>query len=244
MCGRFVVATETSDLVALFDVELAADDLPGTSWNIAPTDTVRLVLEREPKVPVAGAAPVRRLEAARWGLVPPWAKDTRGGATAFNARSETASSKPMFSKALSARRAIVPATGYYEWKTVHGAKTPFFIHPAGSELFAFAALFDWWRNPAEAEDSPERWLLSTTVLTRSATGSLADIHDRMPVFLPRDRIDDWLNPSELQGEHLLTDAVAGAALMEPTVEFYEVDRAVGNVRNNSPELIEPARPAR
>jgi putative SOS response-associated peptidase YedK len=244
MCGRFVVATETSDLEALFDVDLAAEDLPATSWNIAPTATVPLVFEREPKNSAQGEAPQRRLEGARWGLVPPWAKDTRVGVTAFNARSETAASKPMFSKALSTRRGVVPASGYYEWKTADGVKTPFFIHRRGSELFAFAALFDWWRNPVEADDSPASWLLSTTILTRSATGSLADIHDRMPVFLPFDRIDDWLDPSQRQAEHLLADAVAGAALMEPEIEFYEVDRAVGNVRNNSPELIEPARPAR
>jgi putative SOS response-associated peptidase YedK len=168
----------------------------------------------------------------------------RGGVTAFNARSETAASKSMFSKPLSTRRGVVPASGYYEWKTSDGAKTPYYIHRHGTELFAFAALFDWWRNPAEPEDSPESWLLSTTILTRSATGALASIHDRMPVFLSLDRVDEWLDPSELHGDHLLADAVAGAALMEPTIEYYEIDRAVGNVRNNSPELIDPVRPAR
>lgn len=239
-----MVASETSELVTLFDIDLADDHLPTTSWNVAPTERVLLVIDRDDKESAHKSGTVRRLAAARWGLVPSWSKGPNSGPTTFNARSETAASKPMFASALSKRRAIVPATGYYEWKIVDGAKIPYFIHRPGAELFAFAALFDWWRDPAATEAPGEGWLLSTTIVTRASTGALASIHDRMPVFLPQDRIDDWLDPRELKAEHLLATAVADAATMELSTEFYEVDRAVGSVRNNSADLIAPVRPAR
>ena len=127
MCGRFVVAGASSDLVALFDVDLPADNLPAPSWNIAPTDPVSIVLDSIPKT-AGDDIPVRRLEAARWGLVPGWAKDPKVGVTAFNARIETLGEKAHFKNAIRKRRAIVPATGYYEWHTVGSTKTPHFIH--------------------------------------------------------------------------------------------------------------------
>ena len=102
-----------TDLVALFDVDLPADDLPAPSWNIAPTDRVSVVIDTIPKGADPESEPVRRLEAARWGLVPSWAKDLSMGASAINARVETAAEKPTFAKAVAKRRAIVPANGYY-----------------------------------------------------------------------------------------------------------------------------------
>lgn len=239
MCGRFVVSGVATDLVDMFDVDTVGDDLPEPSWNVAPTDRVPIVLDSVPKGDDAGGEPVRRLEAARWGLVPAWAKDIKVGVTAFNARIESAAEKPHFKNAVKKRRAIVPATGYYEWKTVDGVKTPYFIHLPDAELVVFAGLYEWWRNPAASDDSPDKWLLSTSVLTRQATGELAGIHDRMPVFLSSGMIDEWLDPHEEAGEELLDEISAGGAELEQRMEFYEVDRAVGNVRNNTPELLLP-----
>ncbi len=239
MCGRFVVAGAASDLVTLFDVDLVGDDLPASSWNIAPTSRVAVVIDTIPKGADADSEPVRRLEAARWGLVPPWAKDVSVGVTAFNARIETAASKPMFSASVKKRRTVIPATGYYEWSTVDGVKTPHFIHLPDEQLLLFAGLYEWWRNPEAADDDPQKWLLSTTILTRKATGELATIHDRMPVFLDPAFIDEWLDPSTEGGEELLEEVAAVGDEVATTVENYEVDRAVGNVRNNSPELIAP-----
>lgn len=239
MCGRFVVAGAASDLVALFDVDLPADNLPAPSWNIAPTDRVPIVIDSIPKA-ADDDVPVRRLEAARWGLVPGWAKDIKVGVTAFNARIETLSEKPLFTTAVRRRRALIPATGYYEWHTVGDVKTPHFIHLANGELFVFAGLYEWWRNPAAGDDSPDKWLLSTTIITREATGALAAIHDRMPVFLQPELIDEWLDPHSEEPQNLLEAASAGGVELAARAEFYEVGRAVGNVRNNSPELIEAA----
>ncbi|MDP3208034.1 MAG: SOS response-associated peptidase [Rhodoglobus sp.] len=239
MCGRFVVAGASSDLVALFDVDLPADQLPGPSWNVAPTDPVAIVLDAAPKDP-ADELPVRRLESARWGLVPSWAKELKSGVTAINARIETLTEKPHFKVAVRKRRALVPATGYYEWHTTADGKTPHFIHLPHGELFVFAGLYEWWRNPAAADDSPDKWVLSTTIITREATGALRDIHDRMPVFLEPELIDDWLDPHETEPEGLLEAiSVSGVAVAERT-QFHKVGRAVGNVRNNGPDLIEPA----
>lgn len=239
MCGRFVVAGATGDLVSLFDVDLVADDLPGPNWNIAPTDPVAIILDSIPKGPDAGAEPVRRLEAARWGLVPSWAKDTKGGPTAINARIETVTEKAHFKTAIHKRRALVPATGYYEWHTADGVKTPHFIHLPDGELMAFAGLYEWWRNPEAADDSPDKWLLSTTIITQAATGELAEIHDRMPVFLSPEIAEDWLDPHEPASAELLGAVSLGGIELADRAEFYRVGSAVGNVRNNGPELIEP-----
>lgn len=238
MCGRFVVAGAATDLVEMFDVDLPAENLPEPSWNVAPTDRVPIVLDSIPKT-AEDDLPVRRLEAARWGLVPSWAKDVSVGVTAFNARIESAATKSHFATAVKKRRAIVPATGYYEWKTVDGLKTPHFIHLPEGELFVFAGLYEWWRNPAAADDAPDKWLLSTSVLTRDASGELTGIHDRMPVFLSPELVDEWLDPHAEGSEELLQEVSAGGVEMARRVQFHEVDRAVGNVRNNSPELMEP-----
>ena len=243
MCGRFVVAGASQELVDLFDVDLAADDLPAPSWNVAPTDRVPIIIDTIPKGSEPGSEPVRRLEAARWGLVPGWAKDPSVGVRAFNARIESIAEKSHFKNAVNKRRAIVPATGYYEWKTVDGVKTPNFIFLPDGETLVFAGLYEWWRNPAEADDSPNKWLLSTSIVTREATGRLAGIHDRMPVFLDPSLIEEWLDPSEQASDELLEAVAAGGAELADAAEFYEVDRAVGNMKNNSPELAEPLYPS-
>jgi putative SOS response-associated peptidase YedK len=185
MCGRFVVAGAAVDLVEMFDIDLVAPHQPGPSFNVAPTDRVSIILDTIGKNAAIDDPPVRRLESARWGLVPIWSKDLSKGASAINARIETAAEKSTFATAVKKRRAIVPATGYYEWALTEGVKRPHFIHMPDGQPMVFAALYEWWRDPAETEDSNNKWLLSTSILTRDATGRLAGIHDRMPVFLSR-----------------------------------------------------------
>ncbi|MFE7844990.1 SOS response-associated peptidase [Microbacterium sp. NPDC057407] len=235
MCGRFVVASAGSDLVGVLRVDVEGDDLPEPSYNVAPTAQVAIVLDS-----VKEEVPTRRLESARWGLVPGWAKDPKIGARAFNARSEELEDKPMFRSALEKRRAVVPASGYYEWKTVDGVKIPHYIHPAdGSPLF-MAGLYEWWRDKAKDDDDPTRWLLSFTILTRDSIGRLGSIHDRMPLFIDADHADAWLDPSTDNVRDVLDAAIDAAPALAETLDDHVVSRAVGNVRNNSPELIEPA----
>lgn len=234
MCGRFVVANVASELVGVLRVDLEADELPPPSYNIAPTSPVAIVLDSAKTEP-----PTRRLEVARWGLVPAWAKDPAIGVKAFNARSEEVEDKPMFRQALIKRRAVVPASGYYEWKTEDGVKTPYFIRPAGGEPMLFAGLYEWWKDPAKADDDATRWMLSFTIMTRGSIGPLGSIHDRMPLFIDADHADVWLDPTTENVGDLLDATIDAAPLLAETLEMYEVDRAVGNVRNNSPELIAP-----
>ena len=235
MCGRFVVASAGSDLVGVLRVDVEGDDLPEPSYNVAPTDRVAIVMDSAKTEP-----PTRRLEAARWGLIPGWAKDPKIVARAFNARAEELEDKPMFRNALEKRRAVVPASGYYEWKTEGGVKVPHYIHPADGEPLFLAGLYEWWRDKTKGDDDPERWLLSFTILTRDAIGNLGSIHDRMPLFLDPDHADAWLDPTNDNVRDVLDAAIDAAPALADTLENHVVSKAVGNVRNNSPELIEPA----
>jgi len=239
MCGRFVVTSSTIELVTLFDVQFVGENLPEPSWNIAPTQSVAVVVDSVSREH-PDEEPVRRLEAARWGLVPSWAKDLSIGSKAFNARIETAAEKPMFRSAVASHRAIVPASGYFEWRTTDGVKIPEYIFSADGKPLAFAALYSWWRDPTVSSPTSSDWMLSTTILTRASTGAIANIHDRMPVFLDRSLIDDWLDPEQRGTAGLLDVAAKSATGVEKGLRHHEVDRAVGSVRNNSPELIEPA----
>ena len=248
MCGRYAAFREAQDLAEEFDVERIEDAVLAreASWNVAPTDAVRVVLERAAKEesPDAGVV-TRELHLARWGLLPAWAKGLRGGPPLFNARLESVADKPAFAKSLVTRRCIVPADGYFEWRTDPApdggkpTKTPFFIQPAPPEhgspaSLAFAGLYSWWRDPAKGED-PERWILSTTVLTQPARDGLEAIHDREPVVLPPDAVDAWLDPAVASAD----DALAVLAAAPPELVWYLVGAGVGSVRNNSAALIAP-----
>ncbi len=199
-----------------------------SGYNIKPTERIATVFESSR----AGEASVRRIEGARWSLIPGWAKEQKLKYPTFNARSETAASKPTFKASVASKRAIVPARGYYEWKTVGKTKTPFFISDAQQPL-AFAALYTWWRASPEQE-----WMLTTTILTRQAVGTLAEIHDRTPVTLPRHMHDVWLDATVVGDQHLV-DAAVDASL-DVGLAPYEV-APLGRDADGS-ELIEPLFP--
>ncbi|NQX13676.1 SOS response-associated peptidase [Microbacteriaceae bacterium VKM Ac-2855] len=236
MCGRFVLSQTSADLAALFDVDEVGASLPPISYNIAPTDPVPIVVESMKGVE-DGLPPRRRLEAARWGLVPSWSKDPSGAARMINARIESVAEKPAFRASYEKRRAAIPATGYYEWHTDEaGTKVPHFISAGEGSLILFAGLYEWWRAPAPG--SP--WLLTASILTQPSSGPLGAIHDRMPVFLDPELLGDWLDPL-VEGDAELLGTVAGAAAMlADDLDAYPVGPEVGNVRNNGPELVRRA----
>ncbi|WP_430295315.1 SOS response-associated peptidase [Sinomonas sp. B1-1] len=243
MCGRYVMAQSVGDLVAEFDVDETYVETVEPSYNIAPTDPVPIVLDRRDRE-TGGTS--RKLVPARWGLVPPWSKDTKGAARLINARRETVTEKPSFRKAAAAKRALVPANGYYEWekraaqeaagKAGKVEKIPTYLHAADGGLLAFAALFENWPDPALPPDHPERWLRTCTILTGPASDALGYIHDRTPVIVPREMWDDWLNPETTREEDVraLIDSMP-----EPHLTPRIVGSMVNSVRNNGPELIEP-----
>ncbi len=202
----------------------------GVDWdaryNIAPTQAVPVV-RQDPK------EPVRRASLMRWGLVPYWAKDVNIGSRMINARAETAADKPAFREALDRRRCLIPADGFYEWKRNGKSKQPYCFELADREPFAFAGLWDCWLAPDGAS------LETCTILTTTPNQLLADIHDRMPTILPRDRYDLWLDPG-------LQDLAAAAEILKPfnaaLMRCYPVSERVNNVANDGPDCSEPITP--
>lgn len=240
MCGRYVNVASSADLTDELDVEESVGDELAPSWNIAPTDPVRVVVRRRPHGADEHADPVRQLRTVRWGLVPNWSRTRAGGAKMINARVETVTSKPAFKSAAARRRALAPALGYYEWQPTEHGKVAHFLHAPGQALLTFASLYEIWRDPDLPDDHPDKWLWTCTIITRPAADTLGHIHDRCPVIVPADLRGAWLDCT--------TDDPATAQdllerMPEPHLEPRVVSPAVGNVRNNGPELIEPAEPA-
>lgn len=254
MCGRYASFTDAQALADELAIADVADDarLLAPRWNVAPTDDVRIVVERPQRVPRPDGGTnageiTRSLQVARWGLVPSWAKDPGVGARMINARRETLATKPAFARPLGARRCLVPADGYYEWRrlqdpagpatrarTARPAKQPYWIHPATGGVAAFAGLYEFWRDPARTDDDPDRWLVSTTVITTAAADGLEHIHDRMPVALPPAVRDAWLDPAVgAEQAHALLDVAPTAMSTRP------VGPRVGNVRFDDAALLDP-----
>src|SRR5882757_9461832 len=240
MCGRYVNVASTGDLTEEFDVEEVVGDAPGPSWNVAPTDPVRVIVERVPREPETPAARVRQIRTVGWGLVPNWSKDRKGGARMINARIETVTSKPAFKTAAARRRCLVPALGYYEWQKTDEGKVPYFLRDPDAHLLAMAGLYELWRDPDKGQDDPDRWLWTCTIITQQATDLLGLIHDRNPVVVPPQLRDQWL---DCTSDDAATAEAILAQLPVARLEPYVVGAAVGNVRNNGPELINPVDPA-
>lgn len=230
MCGRFVIARERDDLAELFEIENLEVSTSIVSFNIAPTQAVPIVVERE-----IDGMPSRELHPARWGLVPSFAKDL-SGPPLFNARIETALEKPSFKEATLLKRCVIPASGYFEWSKTD--KTPLYIHPPEGML-GFAGIYWWWRDPQKAQSDPSRWVLTCSMLTKDSAPSLAEIHDRNPVMLSPDSLAAWMAPDFETTPELLLALSRESDMVADELEFFEVSKAVGSVSNNSPELILP-----
>jgi putative SOS response-associated peptidase YedK len=230
MCGRFVIAKEWDEISELFEIEVSAFPTFAVSYNLAPTQTVPIIVERE-----IDQMPSRELHPARWGLLPSFAKDI-SGPPLFNARIETALEKPSFREATLAKRCVVPASGYFEWRK--SDKVPLYIHPPEGML-GFAGIYWWWRDPQKQQSDPSRWLLTCSILTKDAPENLAEIHDRSPVMLSPDSLAAWLAPDFETSTELLGALQKESDMVAQELESYEVSRSVGSVSNNAPELILP-----
>ena len=229
MCGRFVSSSPPDELAKYFDVEAVAESVLEPSFNVAPSRDIYVVVK---------TGGLRRLETFRWGLVPFWAKDPATGNKMINARAESIAEKNAYKRAFKKRRCIIPADGFYEWKKVPGqkAKQPYFIHRTDGEPLAFAGLWEIWR-PDDDVDRTSDPLRSCTIITGQPNEKIAEIHDRMPVMLPPSAWDSWLDPENDDLEALGKLLVPAPASL---LEVHPVSRAVNNVRDDGPELIEPA----
>lgn len=224
MCGRYQLKTEAGRLAELFHaLHVEAADLLVPRYNIAPGTPVLIVRD----TPTG-----RRIEHVRWGLVPGWAEDVKIGQRMINARSETAATKPGFRGAMKYRRCIVPVSGFYEWKKLDANhKQPHHITVGGAEVFGLAGLWELWQDPAGNE------LETMAILTCAPNEMMADLHERMPVILPPEVYDRWLDTDQ-------QDAVAAARLLRPyppsKMEAWPVSTYVNKAGNEGQRCIEPA----
>ena len=216
MCGRYATTKDAPDLSALFDAFDDTRDGLTVDYNVAPTDPV-------PVVRMSQRLGGRTLSVARWGLVPSWAGDTRGAARMINARAETVATTPAYARAFAGKRCLVPANGWYEWvRSPGGGKQAYFMTAA--EPVVFGGLWSAWG------DAP---LITSSIVTMAALGDLAFVHHRMPLVLSPDRWDQWLAGGGEPDEVLAppTDATLAA------IEIRPVGPAVGDVRNDGPDLV-------
>ncbi len=218
MCGRFALIVDASVLADVFEVEAPLDLKP--RYNIAPTQTVVVVRERETSR--------REFASTRWGLIPSWAKDAKMGARMINARAETVAEKPSFRSAVKSRRCLIPASGFYEWITTDAGKQPHFIRFEDGLPFAFAGLWERW---SKGDGGP---VDTCTIITTTPNALMEKLHHRMPVILPPDIFDEWLEPRPLATDRLDEILVPHSA---EAMQAYPVSRYVNKPGNDGPECL-------
>ena len=231
MCGRYAQTADMRELMEQFSVTGTSPEssLP-LNWNIAPTNEIYIIRDHQ-----SG----RVLDSASWGLIAPWHKNftvaRNSQSHAINARSESIHEKPTFRQAFRTSRCLIPATGYYEWATSLGKyppKQPFYISSNDeNKSLSIAGIWSTWKSESGAQ------IQSAAIITREAVGELATIHSRMPVFMPSDRWDIWLDPKNREIETLIS-------LMEVTdpasgLTTRPVAPRVNLIANNGPDLIAP-----
>ncbi len=221
MCGRFVQVEKPEFYAEHFGAEFVRTESITPSWNVAPTMQVYAAAEHEGH---------RVLTSFRWGLVPFWAKDLKIGAKAINARAETAADKPMFRDAFVERRCLIPLDGFYEWERKAKGKLPHYIHSVDGTPLAAAGLWSSWKSPEGDR------VLTCTILTGEPNEVVAPLHDRMPVVLPRESWEPWLDRDNKD-----VAALSGLLTVYPgsAMDEYPVSTLVNNVRNDSVDLVTP-----
>jgi len=228
MCGRYVVAYDPNTLISGFSV-VRVTPFP-KRWNVAPMSMVPVVHDTKEGDRIAALM--------RWGLLPHWASDEKLAAKLNNARLEGLAGKPSFRQALRRRRCLLPASGFYEWQATPSGKQPWYISPSNADgrepLFAFAGLFEAWRPAGAAVDAD--WLLTCCIITTAANALMVPIHDRMPLIVPREQWDAWLNREQ-------QDVAALAPLLVPAdparLQAWPVSRSVNRSSSEGEALIEP-----
>jgi putative SOS response-associated peptidase YedK len=224
MCGRFRLARKKEILEAVFEADAASDDLDWSPdylprYNLAPGQEI-VAVRRD------AVQPVRRMSLLNWGLIPSWTRESLSGFKMINVRSETLATKPSFSELLRSRRCLIPADGFYEWKREGKEKLPFCFTLADESVFALAGLWDRWKSPLG------QIVESCTILTTNPNELTRDVHDRMPVILPRDAYGTWLDPgfTHLPELHSLLKPYPALAMRR-----YRVSQRVNQVKNDDAE---------
>ncbi|MDH3500206.1 MAG: SOS response-associated peptidase [Acidimicrobiia bacterium] len=223
MCGRYVIASDPTSYADYFGVESVKTEALETNYNVAPTDPVYAVAEHDGE---------RLLGRFRWGLIPHWAKDSKG--IHINARAETVATKPLFRDSFRRKRCILPADGFYEWEPKDRGRLPHFVYLADKRPMGFAGIWSSWKNPDDGE-----WIRTCAIVTTTANAAISRIHSRMPVVLRPGHWDAWLDRSNLDVSELETFLLP---LPAADTREHPVSTLVNNVRNNLVENIEPLPP--
>jgi putative SOS response-associated peptidase YedK len=238
LCGRYLLRADPALLERAFGFEfsqtardLAADLRP--RFNIAPTQLVPIVRNHPGRdltiIRQSAGDGGRELVAARWGLIPAWAKDPAIGNRMINARAESVAEKPAFRAAFRARRCVVPASGFYEWRRRgKGPKQPYLIRRPGGAPLGFAGLWEAWTDRETGEE-----VTTCTILTCPANMLMAELHDRMPVILDPADYDAWLDPGRSGGPELLRPCP------EEWLEAVPVSTRVNSPANDDETIIQP-----
>jgi putative SOS response-associated peptidase YedK len=234
VCGRFVSPEERA-LERAFDLGRRDNPNPfARRFNVFPTDTI-------PFLRMPSNSDRLELAVGRWGMVPHWWKEAKPPKTSFNARLEEAADKPMWRDAFARARCLIPAEGWYEWRAIERvdpatgeikpAKQPYFVRAKEAEIFCFAGLTAYWKDPKTGQA-----LRSCAILTAQAEGALAEIHDRMPVVLPPEAYTAWLHRKVV--DPVNTKALAAKRLPPSAFTQWKVRLLVNNAKSDGPELIE------
>ncbi len=223
MCGRFILTTPGEIVAEAFGLEETPSLEP--RYNIAPTQPIATVR-------TLGQSPT--LTMLRWGLVPVWSQEPRGRALLINARADSLMARPSFREAFERRRCLIPADGFYEWKSIVGRrrKEPYFIRMADGRPFAFAGL---WEPPHPRDHGSTG---SCAIVTTEPSELLLKVHDRMPVILSPQDYAAWLETGPL-------DVSQVTALLRPSaaaMTLVRVGFAVNSAANDSPECLRPEGP--
>ena len=218
MCGRYAVTSAPEAIRALFGYPEQPNFPP--RYNVAPTQPIAFVRLMDGK---------RQFALVRWGLLPSWVKDPKNFALPINARGESVIDKPAFSAAMKRRRCLVPADGFYEWKAIGTRKQPYYVRAKSGQPLAFAGLWETWTGPNGEE------LESAAIVTTRANRALAVIHERMPVIVPPEAFNLWLDCANVDPE---TAAALVSPASENLLDTYEVSTAVNRTANDNPELVE------
>lgn len=223
MCGRFVQTSSAQRLAQRFEATDVTQHPVGARCNVAPSTPVPAVID------VDG----RRLGSLRWGFVPSWSRTPDDGPRPINARVEGAATSRLFAPSLARRRCVVPVDAWYEWTDEEGARQPWLLRPSSDGPVAVAGLWSVWRSPDAPHDVPN--LSTVALMTTEAHGPAADVHHRMPLLVPDDLLDVWLDLRTPADASLLAELAARPV----AVDVVRVSRRVNDVRNEGPALLEP-----
>jgi len=213
MCGRYTFFNNIDSLQHSLNIDVIDSNIIDhqASYNISPTQNAPVVFQDNNK---------RILKNMRWGLIPSWAKDKSFASKLINARAETIADKPSFKNLITTNRCVVLANGYYEWVNINNKKQPYFIYSGENTMISMAGLWTEWKD-----------VISFTIITKQSETSISHLHHRMPLMLPKEKIDSYLDKNNTFDDFIIFD--------DMKLKYHQVSRLVNSPKNNNASCINP-----